>query len=258
MKAKHSKRFRVRSYETDPLGRLQVPILCKLLQEAATAHAAILGVAVETLIYSGVAWVLSRLHFEMNRWPKADDTIVIETWPEAMSRLFTERRFEVFDASDRRIGAASTLWLILDLERRRPVRLPAHVVERLGELGLGSEPRRFGDLVTPDPVDRELAFTVRRSDLDSAEHVNNTSYVEWAIEAVPDEVWSTAELAELEIQYVSECHRGQTVESRSQLVERGGDLEVRHQLLRSDDGAEVARARTLWQGRKGARGQGRM
>ena len=83
MKAKHSKRFRVRSYETDPLGRLQVPILCKLLQEAATAHAAILGVAVETLIDSGVAWVLSRLHLEMNRWPKADDTIVIETWPEA-------------------------------------------------------------------------------------------------------------------------------------------------------------------------------
>ena len=172
-----------------------------------------------------------------------------------MSRLFTERRFEVFDASDRRIGAASTLWLILDLERRRPVRLPAHVVERLGELGLGSEPRRFGDLVTPDPVDRELAFTVRRSDLDSAEHVNNTSYVEWAIEAVPDEVWSTAELAELEIQFVSECHHGQTVVSRSQLVERGGDLEVRHQLMRSDDGAEVARALRCG-GRKGARGKG--
>ena len=249
MKAKHSNRFRVRSFETDPLGRLQVPILCKLLQEAATAHAAILGVAVETLIESGVAWVLSRLHLDMQRWPTSDEEIIIETWPEAASRLFTERRFEVFDVSNRRIGAASTLWLILDLERRRPIRLPADVVERLGELGLGSEPRRFGDLVTPDPVDRELDFTVRRSDLDSAEHVNNTSYVEWAIEAVPDEVWSTAELAELEIQFVAECHQGQIVLSRSQLVERGGDIEVRHQLMRHEDGAEVARARTVWQAR---------
>ena len=246
MKAKHSDRFRVRSYETDPLGRLQVPILCKLLQEAATAHAAVLGVAVETLIENGIAWVLSRLHLEMQRWPTSDEHIVIETWPEAANRLFTERRFEVFDESGSGIGTASTLWLILDLERRRPVRLPAHVVERLGELGLGSEPRRFGDLVTPDPLDRELAFTVRRSDLDSAEHVNNTSYVEWAIEAVPDKVWSTAELAELKIQFVSECHQGQTVLSRSQQVERGDDFEVRHQLMRSDDGAEVARAITLW------------
>ena len=116
----------------------------------------------------------------------------------------------------------------------------------MGELGLGSEPRRFGDLVTPDPVDRELDFTVRRSDLDSAEHVNNTSYVEWAIEAVPDEVWSTAELAELEIQFVAECHQGQTVLSRSQLVGRGGDIEVRHQLMRHEDNSEVARALSRW------------
>jgi acyl-ACP thioesterase len=246
MKAKHRDRFRVRSYETDPLGRLQVPILCKLLQEAATAHAAILGVAVDTLIENGVAWVLSRLHLEMQRWPTSDEYIVIETWPEAANRLFTERRFNVVDAADNRIGTASTLWLILDLERRRPVRLPAHVVERLGELGLGSEPRRFGDLVTPDPVDRELAFTVRRSDLDLADHVNNTSYVEWAIEAVPDEVWSSNELAELEIQFVSECRQGQTVLSRSRQVDRGDDIEVRHQLMRHEDGAEVARARTIW------------
>jgi len=246
MKAKHRDRFRVRSYETDPLGRLQVPILCKLLQEAATAHAAILGVAVDTLIENGVAWVLSSLHLEMQRWPTSDEYIVIETWPEAANRLFTERRFNVVDAAENSIGTASTLWLILDLERRRPVRLPAHVVERLGELGLGSEPRRFGDLVTPDPVDRELAFTVRRSDLDLAEHVNNTSYVEWAIEAVPDEVWSTCELAELEIQFVSECHQRQTVLSRSQPVDRGGDIEVRHQLMRHEDNSEVARAITLW------------
>jgi acyl-ACP thioesterase len=223
-----------------------VPILCKWLQEVAVADAAILGVAVDTLIENGVAWVLSRLHLEMQRWPTSNEYIVIETWPQAANRLFTERRFNVVDAADNSIGTASTLWLILDLERRRPVRLPAHVVERLGELGLGSEPRRFGDLVTPDPADRELAFTVRRSDLDSAEHVNNTSYVEWAIEAVPDEVWASHDLAELEIHFLSECHHGQTVLSRSQVVGSENETEVRHQLMRHEDGAEVARALTIW------------
>jgi acyl-ACP thioesterase len=238
--------FQVRSYETDPWGRLQVPILCQFLQEAATAHAAILGVAVESLIDSGVAWVLSRLHFVMDRWPAADESIVIETWPEAASRLFTERRFEVLDESERRIGSVSTLWLVLDLERRRPVRLPAQVADRLHEHELGSEPRTFGELTVPDPAQRDLGFTVRRSDLDLAGHVNNTSYVEWAIEAVPDEVWSTANLMELEIHFLSECHHGQSVVSRSQLIDRADDTEVRHQLVRPDDDTEVARARTVW------------
>jgi acyl-ACP thioesterase len=246
MRTTYRESFQVRSYETDTRGRLQVPILCQLLEEAAVAHAAILGVAVESLIDLGLAWVLSRLHLEMERWPAADEEIVIETWPEAASRLFTERRFDIFDSSESHIGAVSTLWLVLDLERRRPVRLPPLVTDRLHEHELGPEPRKFGDLVAPDPIENELRFTVRRSDLDLADHVNNTSYVEWAIEAVPDEIWSTGSLAELEIHFLSECHHGQTVVSRSRVVDNPDETEVRHQLVRSDDGTEVARARTGW------------
>jgi len=246
MRTTYREGFQVRSYETDTQGRLQIPILCQLLEEAAVAHAAVLGVAVESLIDSGVAWVLSRLHLEMDRWPAADEEIVIETWPEAASRLFTERRFDVLDSTERRIGAVSTLWLVLDLARRRPVRLPPQVTDRLHEHDLGPEPRKFGDLVAPDPIDRELGFTVRRSDLDLADHVNNTSYVEWAIEAVPDEVWSAADLAELEIHFLSECHHGQNVLSRSQSVENGDETKVLHQLVRHEENSEVARAITIW------------
>jgi acyl-ACP thioesterase len=201
------------------------------------------------LIEGGLAWVLSRLELEMERWPEADEEIVIETWPDALNRLFTERKFLIFDASDRRIGSATTLWLVLDLKRRRPVRLPARVVERLTALGLDDTPTRGGDLLPPDPIEHEIPFTVRRADLDLAGHVNNTSYVEWAVEAVPDEIWDIQELASLEIDFRSECHHGQTVVSRSQLTDRGEGIEVRHQLMRPDDGTEVARARTRWKRR---------
>jgi acyl-ACP thioesterase len=251
MRAKHRDRFRVRSFETDPQGRIQAPILCKLLEGAAVAHARILGVAVETLLENGLAWVLSRLRLEMDRWPLSGEEIDVETWPEAASRLFTERRFEVFDASNNRIGAAATLWLVLDLVRRRPVRLPSLVMDRLAEVEIGSELTRFTDLKMPIDADNERACTVRRSDLDLAGHVNNTSYVEWAVEAVPDEVWATRELSRLEIQYLSECLRGQTILSRSQQADRGTEIEVSHQLVRKDDGTDVARALTSWRSQNG-------
>lgn len=247
MRAIHHDRFRVRSYETDPLGRLQIPILCKLLQEVAIAHASLLGVAVETLLERGTAWVMSRLHLELAQWPRGDTEIVIETWPEAMSRLLVERRFSLKSPEGRQLGAVSTLWLVLDLERRRPVRLPAKVWDRFDEYEIGTEPTRATNLATPEPADRELAFTVRRSDVDLAAHANNTSFVEWTMEAVPDVVWSTCDLVDLEIQFLAECHQGQTVVSRSQVIEEDGNHEVRHQLVREEDGAEVARARTLWQ-----------
>jgi acyl-ACP thioesterase len=239
-------RFRVRAYEADSLGRVQVPVLCRLLQEAATAHAAELGVAVDALIESGVAWVLSRLDLQVVRWPRCDDEMVVETWPAAMNRLFTERRFRMLDARTGEIGTATTLWLVLDLERRRPVRLPTQVVGRLQQLGLAPNPVRPDELEPPDAADSELKFTVRRSDVDLAGHANNTSFVEWVVEAVPDEVWKAHDLAELSIQFLAECHRGQTVLSRSHLFGDHDTPEVRHQLLRHEDGVEVARARTAW------------
>jgi len=243
--ARLREKFRARSYEADPLGRLQVPILCRLLQEVATAHAAELGVAVDALIDSGVAWVLSRLDLHMERWPRSDDEIVIETWPAAMNRLLTERRFRILDSTDREIGAASTLWLVLDLGRRRPVRLPEAVVEMLQKLDLAADPVRPAELIPPENPTVELGFTVRRSDVDLAGHANNTSFIEWVVEAVPDEVWRAGDLHKLEIQFLAECHRGQTVLSCSQLT-NGESPEVRHQLLRQEDGVEVARARTVW------------
>lgn len=209
-------------------------------------HAAALGVGVEVLIDGGVAWVLAHLRLEVGRWPGPDTEIVVRTWPEAANRLFTERRFEVLDSSGDRLAAAFSLWLVLDLERRRPVRFPALVLDALARHELGSQPMKQPRLDPPNPADRDLIFTVRRSDLDLADHVNNTSYVEWAIEAVPDEVWGRRELAELDISFLSECHHGQTMVSSSETTEGVDAVEVRHLIARRDDGEAVARARSVW------------
>ena len=247
MKTEHRQSFRVRSYETDHQGRLQAPVLCRLLQEAATVHAAGLGVAVESLIESGVAWVLTRLELRMQRWPGVDDVVAICTWPEAMNRLTTERRFAILGPDGSTLGSATTLWLVLDLSRRRPVRIPGWIAEMRTDHDLGSQPIRPRELKLPETIGGMSEFTVRRRDLDSAGHVNNTSFVEWVVESAPDGVWATHELAELEIGYRSECHLGQTIESRflSRTDDNGG-TEMLHQLVRRDDGDEVARARTLW------------
>jgi acyl-ACP thioesterase len=249
MKAVYSEVFRVRSYEVDPMGRLQVPILCKLLQEAAVTHADILGVAVETMLERGTTWVLSRLSLALERWPRGGDEITIETWPEAMSRLVVERRFALSAGDGHRIGTVSTWWAMLDLERRRPIRLPPEAWDRFHEYEMGSEPARMGKLALPDPAERELAFSVRRSDVDLSGHANNTAFVEWVMESVPDEIWGVRELTDLDVQFLAECHQGQTVQSRSQTVKGNDATEIRHQLARSEDGTEVARARTVWHAR---------
>jgi acyl-ACP thioesterase len=182
----------------------------------------------------------------VDRWPRAGDEIVIVTWPEALNRLTTERRFEILGPDGSVYATATTLWLVLDLDRRRPIRVPSRIVEALSRRDVGGTPFRPDTLVDPDPVEREAEFTVRRSDLDLAGHVNNTSYVEWIVEAVPDEVWSAHDLAELDISYLSECHRGATVVSGCRRLQGADGCEILHRVAKREDDVVVARARTSW------------
>jgi acyl-ACP thioesterase len=220
-----------------------VRTLLLLLQEVATAHACLLGIAVRYLIDNRLAWVLTGLQLKMSRWPRGGDTIALETWPHAASRLMIDRRFALFDEAGTSVGEASTMWIVLDLDRRRPIRLPSFIQDAIQPI-IGEE-----DLLPPgkipsvDAVGQRRTFEVRYADLDMVHHVNNAAYVQWATETTPHELWESHVPARIDVQFLAECRFGDAVES---VVQRDEDERFLHLLRRQSDGAEVLRARTRW------------
>jgi acyl-ACP thioesterase len=243
---RHRESYVVRSYETDPYGRASVRTLLLLLQEVATAHAQLLDIAVRYLIENRLAWVLSRLRLEMERWPRGGDTISVETWPHAASRLVIERRFRVRGADDETLGSATTMWVVLDLERRRPIRLPPFIVQALAPIVGERTPASLDKIPRPDAADLERTFEVRYADLDMVHHVNNATYVQWSTETTPAELWQSHLPSVIDAHFLAECVLGDTVDSVSQGVPNPGGHSFLHLLGRRSDGAEVLRARTEW------------
>jgi acyl-ACP thioesterase len=86
---------------------------------------------------------------------------------------------------------------------------------------------------------------VRRSDLDVNRHVNNAVYVRWALDAAPPELVETARLSSLEVSVRAEARAGDAVLARW-AREPGAEDAWLHQLLREEDGRELARLRTRW------------
>jgi len=243
---RHRESYRVRSYETDPYGRASVRTLLRLLQEAATEHSIVLGVAVRSLIENRLAWVLTRLRLEMDGWPHGGDTITVETWPHAASRLMIERRFRIHGADGTTLGSATTMWVVLDLERRRPIRLPPFIVQALEPVIGDRQPASVEKIQGIDTPELQQVFEVRYADLDMVHHVNNAAYVQWATETTPEELWRCHLPSVLDVHYLAECRLGDAVESSSQGLGEGGDPGFLHLLRRRSDGAEVLRARTVW------------
>ena len=242
----HSESFRVRSSEVDTRERLTPRALCAYLQEAAGLHAAMLGASMARLREEGLAWVLHRLRVDVDDLPRLGDTVEVLTWPSRFDRVVAERLFVVRDEAGQRLAAAASRWAVADLRQRKPVRIP----EFIRQIGVETGPVRVAlDRALPTPVTRAdvtKSFAVRRSDLDVVGHVNNTHYVDWLLETVPDEVRSARQPVQFDVVFQREALYGDVVASEAERLDGAGGDAFRHVLRHEGDRGELVRAFSIW------------
>jgi len=240
------KEFAVHTYETDARGLAKTVSLLNYLQDSAGEHAASLGLSVPDLVRRGLTWVLSRYHVLVHRYPAIGERLEVTTWPSGKGGYFATRDFEVADAGGGPVLAATSSWMIIDLERKQPVKVEAAIdVPYAVERRALEDP--FASLPVPAARDRELRFRVESGHLDWNRHVNNAVYVEWALEGVPPEVLLKSRPLELEVSYRAEAFYGDEVLSVVQAVPGTGAGPVfLHQILNAASGTELARLRTRW------------
>ncbi|CAB1083561.1 hypothetical protein D1AOALGA4SA_11122 [Olavius algarvensis Delta 1 endosymbiont] len=237
--------YQIRSYEVDCRNRLSILSMFSFMQEAASKHAAALGVSIHQLLSENYTWLLSRLKIQIAAYPGWNDPIQIKTWPSGTQQLFALRDFAMIDPDNQTLAAAVSAWLVVDLQKRRPVRI-APFVERLKPIE--------GNHILNDRLDKlpalkspvhEKRFTVRHSDLDINQHANNVKFVEWVIEGVPAATLSDAVPVELEINFQAEAFYEDRIVAACCPQDPDNTI-FHHSLTRQQDGRELARAMTKW------------
>ena len=157
-------------------------------------------------------WVLTRQKLVMNEWPKWNDRIRVETWVRPAEGAFAVRDFSIFDEAGVLIGEATTSWLRLSAETHKPIREPLTDFDAgTGRCSFDAEkiPVRAETLTT-------LArFEVRNSDIDGNQHVNNTRYSQWVLDAIPISAHGQYVLDEYSVNFLSETKLGDAIEVQS-------------------------------------------
>ncbi|MDR2471365.1 MAG: acyl-ACP thioesterase [Treponema sp.] len=237
----------VRFADIDQSDTLTVASTFDLFQETAINHAELLGVGREAMKQSGRVWILSRLSVFMERRPRYREKVTVRSWPRGYNRLFAIRDYDIrseagsagagtgtgTEAKTRTESAGEVLvrgrsaWLIVDLERRRPLRpqtamadLPLNEgIDALPGPAPGNEPppslgaRTFGPewprgpRAAANPTPRRALY----SDLDFNGHVNNTRYVQWIEDLMAPGALEGAARIRLDINYLSEVRYGETI-----------------------------------------------
>jgi len=239
------KKYAVHSYEVDASGRAQMSSLLNYLQDAAGVHAGTLGLGVTDLLRNRLTWLLSRYHVKVVRYPVHGQRIEVATWPSGKKGIFALRDFEVSDEEGRLILAATTSWVLINLESKQPVRLNDFVPDDLTYNKRAVEDE-FPTLPELEKAERELTLPVLVKDLDFNRHVNNVVYIQWALEAAPPEILNALLPLAIEVSYRDEAFYGDQIVSKIQAVRGTSPRTFLHQIFRSSDGIELTRLRTVW------------
>jgi medium-chain acyl-[acyl-carrier-protein] hydrolase len=225
--------------DTDCHNRASLTAICRYLQESAWNHANHLGFGYMEDGKIRHTWVIVRLLVKMERYPRWEDKITIRTWPRGMDGLLAMRDFEILDESGARIGAASSQWFIIDTKTRKPQ--PGIIVRDILPLATSTpvmedQPSK---ILIREPLDHLATCKAVFSHIDLYGHVNNTRYVEWILDAIPEGVHRESPICSFLIEFLAETRLNDE-------VMLGGKLKIPEMIfrgVRTGDEKVIFRAR---------------
>jgi len=198
--------FKPISHDVDLNKRLRLTSFLQKTQEVAEAHATLYRCGYHHLIKNNMVWVLSRMKVEIDRMPEWDEPVRIDTWHKRVERIFALRDFILFDANETPVVKATSAWLIMDICTRRMLRVE-HVLPHLSQVNVPHDAIHTvpDKLTAPEALILHHTHTVRFSDLDLNNHVNNVKYVTWALDCLPMQTLSGQNISVFQINFNHEA-----------------------------------------------------
>lgn len=247
---KYRKSFKIPYYDSDKNGKATPLSILSYLGETSGAHTDSIGFSHDKISKLNYAWMLNRWKVRIEEYPNVKDKITIETWSSGIDRFYATREFIIYNEKEKEIGRASTLWIFIDIERKRPVRIPQEYVEMIKPVNEKLF-HNFFDFKKEYSIDNYIDFHVRRSDIDYNNHVNNTKYLSWMLEAVPENIYENNVLNEFEILFKKETIYGHTILSGIKESKLGEERSLfLHSIINRDNKESQAMGLTIWRDKK--------
>lgn len=237
----------VHYYEINSHRLASLVTVLNYFEEAAARHSEACGYGLGKLMSQGQIWVLTNWSIQMRQYPGWMKEVLVDTKVFSFERFYAYREFRIRDKDKRVMGTASSRWIFYDINRNRPVRVPPDIAAAFGVEREQLADFNYPEIETTESHEQKLQFRVRLSDIDMYRHVNNTRYVEWMLEAVPEHIHREYLPYQVDAAYKKETVYGARVISCAcQRPGNNGDIGFLHSIKDKESGSELARAATSW------------
>ncbi len=202
-----SEKFMLRQSDFDCNDNMKASSYLDLFQTVASEHATREGLGFEEMKRKNLAWVITKMRFEVLLPLVAGEIVSVETAPQPKGSVDYTRDYYIFKADGSLAVKGSSQWVLIDFTARKIVR---PCVEFVGEF---IDKRAYeGRLPKVNAVDDIFlgSHKVAKLDLDHNGHVNNIRYADMVFELETREF--TSPIRAFAVNFSKESYEGETLD----------------------------------------------
>ena len=176
--------------------------IIKILENAGGRHSESVHYGLNDMEKVGFSWILLGWKVKVLKRPIYNEELTINTWGRGSNRAFTYRDYEIYDESGKLCSIATSKWAIVDINTGRLKELTPKIIEKYQcEDKKVFEEDYTLKLKEPSTVISRQEHKAQRRDIDINKHIHNLYYLDYAYEALPEEIYEQPECDNIEIMY---------------------------------------------------------
>ena len=189
--------------------KMKIRGFLRILQEAANRASTDVGQGISNIPSTHKTWILLYWRIKIIKRPQYGDELEITTWANSYKKLYSLRNFEI-RCNDELIAIADSKWIYVDSDSHSILKISDDIAKAYETNKENVFEEEFKDRIKmPNDANKVLTYKIMKRDLDVNHHVNNISFLDIAIEAIPDETILNAN--EIYITYKKEIEYGDSV-----------------------------------------------
>lgn len=236
MGKKYTKDYEINYYNVDAKLKCSITSIVNLLADIGTEQSEKLGVGIDYCMEHNKTWVFYQYDIKIKKYPKCYDRLTVETNPSGFKKFYASRDYNVYNKDTNELMATGeAVFFYIDLDKRRAVRIPDEQYTVYGIDDSNNKDFQVDRLEKLKEVKYSKEFSVRYSDIDSNRHVNNTKYIEWAMEAMPIDLIIQYNLNRIRVTFEKECTYGEEIITSVEIKENeSGEMMSLHNISKKD------------------------
>lgn len=160
-------------------GQLTLKRLLLMFQKVALEHYTTKAQSWDEVVKSGRSWVLTKMEIHINRLPNLSEQIQVATWSKGVHGIKGHREYEISCQGEILVKAQSE-WIYLNFIEKKPEEFPSELFPNFIQVNRTNfksdisnwRLKKLGHQSAP------MTYSLRYTDFDINQHLNNTTYFE--------------------------------------------------------------------------------